>query len=166
MDKDSAQILKAALGEELDSCHADNRKQQPSLPVDHWPSAVLLERAKYLRELARNGDGVAGETLREYPQHYAALTFRSRSGEAEVHDNFADMFLILAGTTILVTGGKVVGARQIGPGETRGDSIEGGTRLQLRTGDIAHVPAGTPHQMLIEGTNTVTYFVRKNQESE
>jgi mannose-6-phosphate isomerase-like protein (cupin superfamily) len=165
MDKDSAQILKAIVGE--DPAPRPSRAIRPAHPahVDHWTPAVLLERARYLRELARNSDGTASETLREYPQHYSALTFRSRSGEAEVHEKFADMFLILAGTTILVTGGRVAGARQVGPGETRGDSIEDGTRQHLRTGDIAHIPAGTPHQMLLEGNNTVTYFAMKTQES-
>src|SRR5580698_3069805 len=118
MDKDSAQILKAVIGEE-----PAPRPMRAVNPVDHWTPAVLLERARYLRELARNSDGVGSEILREYPQHYCGLTFRNRSGEAEVHEKFADMFLILAGTTILVSGGRVAGARQIGPGETRGDAI-------------------------------------------
>src|SRR6202161_1116856 len=122
-------------------------KPQPSgNPVDHWSPAVLLERAAYLRKLAKHGDGSASETLKEYPQHFAMLSFRSRDGEAEVHANFADLFCVLAGKATLVTGGTVSGARTIAPGETRGASIEGGTRRKLRAGDLIHVPAGTPHQ--------------------
>ncbi len=159
MDKDSAQILKAVMGEEAAP------KALRNIPVDHWTPAVLLERAMYLREIARHGDGLGSEILREYNRHFSVLTFRDRTGESEIHECYADMFYILAGSTTLVTGGKIVGARMVGPGETRGDAIEGGQHQQLRVGDVAHVPAGTPHQMLVDGNNTVTYFVMKNQES-
>jgi mannose-6-phosphate isomerase-like protein (cupin superfamily) len=135
-------------------------------PVDHWAPHILLERAAYLRKMARASDGSASETLREYPRHAAMLSFRSRSGEVEVHEKFADLFCVLAGTATLVTGGSVVGARTVAPGETRGDAIEGGSRQELKAGDVAHVPAGTPHQMLLEGDRTVTAFVLKIQESD
>jgi mannose-6-phosphate isomerase-like protein (cupin superfamily) len=137
----------------------------PKNPVDHWTPPLLLERAAYLRKLAKHGDGSASETLKEYPQHFAMLSFRSRSGEVEVHERFADLFVVLAGAATLVTGGTVTGARNAGPGETRGESIEGGTRQNLRPGDVAHVPAGTPHQMLLKGDETITSLVMKVQEA-
>ena len=132
--------------------------------VDHWSPAVLLERGAYLRKLARHGDGSASETLKEYPQHCAMLSFRSRDGEAELHEKLADLFCVLAGKATLVTGGVLNGARTIAPGETRGVSIEGGTRQTLRAGDVAHVPAGTPHQMLVKVEDTFTALVMKVQE--
>jgi mannose-6-phosphate isomerase-like protein (cupin superfamily) len=133
-------------------------------PVDHWSPAVLLERAAYLRKMAKHGDGSASEMLKEYPQHCAMLSFRSRDGEAEVHERFADLFLVLTGTATLATGGVVTGTRVIGPGETRGTAIEGGARQTLRAGDVAHVPAGTPHQMLLAGDQTITCLVMKVKE--
>ncbi|MGO8759521.1 MAG: hypothetical protein ACLQG3_15485 [Terracidiphilus sp.] len=133
-------------------------------PVDHWSPAVLMERAAYLRKLAKHGDGSASETLKEFPQHCAMLSFRSRDGEAEVHERFADLFCVLAGKATLVTGGVVAGARTAAPGETRGSSIEGGARQALRAGDVAHVPAGTPHQMLVKHDDTITCLVMKIQE--
>ncbi|MGA2909121.1 MAG: hypothetical protein ABSE36_15570 [Terracidiphilus sp.] len=132
--------------------------------VDHWSPAVLLERGAYLRKLAKHGDGSASETLKEYPQHCAMLSFRSRDGEAELHEKLADLFCVLAGKATLVTGGVLNGARTIAPGETRGVSIEGGTRQTLRAGDVAHVPAGTPHQMLVKVEDTFTALVMKVQE--
>jgi mannose-6-phosphate isomerase-like protein (cupin superfamily) len=140
------------------------KPQQPKNPVDHWSPAVLLERAAYLRKLAKHGDGSVSETLKEYPQHCAMLSFRSRDGEAEVHEKFADLFCVLAGKATLVTGGMVKGARTVAPGETRGTSIEGGTRQTLRAGDLAHVPAGTPHQILVKAEDTITCLVMKVQE--
>jgi mannose-6-phosphate isomerase-like protein (cupin superfamily) len=126
---------------------------------------VLLERAAYLRKLAAHGDGSASETLKEYPRHCAMLSFRSRDGEAEVHQDFADVFYVLEGRAVLVTGGAVVGARSVGPGETRGSSVEGGARQELRAGDVAHVPAGVSHQMLVAGEQTITCLVMKVQEN-
>lgn len=165
IDKLSAQILRTVVGDEPAPKPAGSKHPKPGA-ADHWTHAILLERAAYLRKLASAGDGSAGETLREYPQRRAMLSFRSRDGEVEVHEKFADLFCVLSGAATLVTGGAVVGARQTGPGETRGDSIEGGARQELRLGDVAHVPPGTPHQFLISSDKTVTCFVLKIQEME
>ena len=81
-----------------------------------------------------------------------------------MHEKLADLFCVLAGKATLVTGGVLNGARTIAPGETRGVSIEGGTRQTLRAGDVAHVPAGTPHQMLVKVEDTFTALVMKVQE--
>jgi mannose-6-phosphate isomerase-like protein (cupin superfamily) len=169
MDKIEKAILKEVLPAEKDvapaaaSARAVGKKA--ALHLDHWSSAVLLERAAYLHKMARQGDGSASETLKEYPRHNAMLSFRSRDGEAEAHENFADVFYVLEGRVTLVTGGTIVGARLTKPGETRGDSIEGGARQELRAGDVAHVPAGLPHQMLVAGEQTVTCLVMKVQEN-
>lgn len=164
IDKVSAHILRAVMSDEPAPKPSRRKSADPAEP-DHWTQPVLLERAAYLRKLARAGDGQASETLRKYPQHRAMLSFRSRNGEVEVHEKWADLFCVLAGAATLVTGGTVVGARLIAPGETRGNSIEGGTRQELRPGELVHIPAGTPHQFLVSGEKTITCFVMKIQES-
>ncbi len=136
MDNLAKEILKDVSLEEI----APKVQKRP--PVDHWTPAVLLERAAYLRKVAKYGDGSASETIKEYPQHIAMLSVRSRNGDAEMHQSFAHMFHVLAGTAKLVTGGVLLRARAVEPGETHGDSIEGGTSQELRAGDIVHVPAG------------------------
>ena len=133
---------------------------------DHWTPAQLLERAKQLRELAAQGDGSASETLERYPHHYTMLAFRSRSGGGELHQNFADLFYILDGHATVLTGGDVVDAKTTGPGEVRGASVKGGSRQDLKAGDVVHIPAGMPHQMLVAEGETVTYFVVKIQENQ
>ena len=165
IDRVSAQILRAVMGDEPAPRSARSNTSDPGAP-GHWPPPILLERAAYLRKLARAGDGQASETLREYPRHRIMLSFRSRNGEVEVHEKFADVFYVLAGAATLVTGGTVCGARIVAPGETRGDAIEGGVRLELRAGEFVHVPAGTPHQFLVSSEKTITCFVLKIQESE
>jgi quercetin dioxygenase-like cupin family protein len=140
-------------------------KKEPTPCLDHWSPAILLERAAYLSRLAKHSDGSASETLKEYPRHFTMLSFRSRDGQAELHESFADLFYVLEGRATLVTGGTIAGAETVAPGEVRGLSVEGGARQELRAGDVAHVPAGVPHQMLVAGEKTVTCFVVKIQEN-
>jgi mannose-6-phosphate isomerase-like protein (cupin superfamily) len=168
MERFETQILRELLPAEKDlmppPAKQQARDKDAAGHLDHWSAAVLLERGAYLRKLAKYGDGQASETLKEYPQHATMLSFRARDGEAELHENFADVFYVLDGRATLVTGGAVIGMRTVGPGEIRGDRIEGGRRQELRAGDVAHVPAGVPHQMLMTGDRTFTSFVVKIRE--
>ena len=131
---------------------------------DHWSTAELLERAKHLQAMAEKGDGSASETLQKYPHHYTMLAFRRSNGGGELHQHFADVFYILDGHATVVTGGHLVDQKTTGPGEIRGKAVEGGARQELKAGDIVHIPAGMPHQMLVTDGGTVTYFVVKAEE--
>jgi mannose-6-phosphate isomerase-like protein (cupin superfamily) len=146
---------------------APRAKRSKDAPPEahHWSRPTLMERAAYLRKLAAYSEGSASETLKEYPQHATMLSVRGRDGIAEQHERFADLFIVLDGRATLVTGGKVAGAHEIAPGEIRGTAVEGGSRVELRTGDFAHVPAGVPHQILVPGDKTFAAFVVKIQET-
>lgn len=139
--------------------------QAQTMKSDHWSKAELLQRAKQLQEQAAKGDGSASETLEKYPHHYTMLAFREKSGGGELHQNFADMFVILDGHATVVTGGSIVDQKSIGPGEIRGKSVEGGTKQEVKAGDVVHIPAGMPHQTLVADGDTVTYFVVKAEET-
>jgi mannose-6-phosphate isomerase-like protein (cupin superfamily) len=167
MDSDrlSRRILNA-INPELPEPRVPRKKagKDAAMQLDHWPHAILMERASYLRKLAKHSDGSASETLKDYPQHLTMLSFRSRDGVVEMHEDFADLFVVLDGRATLVTGGTIAGAEMTGPGEIRGVSIVGGAGQELRAGDVAHVPAGLPHQMLVPGDKTFTAFVMKIKE--
>jgi uncharacterized RmlC-like cupin family protein len=94
------------------------------------------------------------------------MLFRSSDGGAEFHEKFADLFYVLDGAATLLTGGTIIGNLEIDCGEFRGVSIEGGTRQELRSGDVAHVPAGVPHQMLVAAGRSISCFVVKIREAE
>jgi len=160
MDDLAREILKDMALEEI------GPRDQKRSPVDHWPPAILLERAAYLKKMARYGDGSASETLREYPQHSLGLLFRSRDGDAEMHEGYAFLFCVLAGTATLVTGGTLTHPRKAGPGQRNGDALEGGVRQELKQGEFVHVPAGIPHQFLVAGEKSIACFVVKIQETE
>ena len=132
--------------------------------LDLWSPVALLPRASALRSQAEQGDGAASVTLQAFPRHCAMLLVRTGDGLAELHENFADLFYILDGGAALITGGVIPDAASIAPGETRGSEIEGGARQELRAGDVAHVPAGLPHQMRVVAGQTITCLVMKIQE--
>jgi mannose-6-phosphate isomerase-like protein (cupin superfamily) len=134
--------------------------------VHRWSLTHMLERAEALRRIARYGHGSATESVTKYPGHSTMLTFRGHDGVAELHDEFADLYFVLDGRAILVTGGELVGGLPIDEGEYRGLTIENGTQQELRTGDVVHVPAGVPHQILVGGNRTITCFVVRIKESE
>lgn len=140
-----------------------NEKPDPQ-QVHHATRPVLMERIAYLRKMAKFGEGSAGEILHEYPRHNVQLSVRLRSGIAEQHENFADLFFILDGKATLLSGGDLVKPSVIAPGETRGDALTGATEQELRPGDIAHIPAGTPHQIVLPGDATFAALVVKIQE--
>lgn len=103
----------------------------------------------------------ASQELEQYGNHYTMVAERGQTGSSEVHQHEADIFVVESGEATIVTGGKIVNPRTQKPGEIRGSSIEGGERHHLGVGDIIHLPAGTPHQLLVEKGKPITYFVIK-----
>ena len=81
--------------------------------------------------------------------HGLLLVRREGDGEAEVHTTQADVMTVISGEGTLIVGGTVVGGHSTAPTEIRGSSINGGTRTAMAAGDIIHIPAGIPHQMLV-----------------
>jgi mannose-6-phosphate isomerase-like protein (cupin superfamily) len=99
--------------------------------------------------------------LARYGNHFLLLVSREETGSSEVHQHVADVFVVEAGEATLLTGGKMVKPHTTQPGEIRGSSIEGGERHALTTGDVVHISAGVPHQLLLEKGKPFTYFVVK-----
>jgi mannose-6-phosphate isomerase-like protein (cupin superfamily) len=130
---------------------------------DVYSPAELMAMEKKLEAKAA-GSGLATETIKKYSTDYSMLAFRSKSGQAEQHAKFADFYVVVAGEATLVSGGKMVNGKTTGEGELRGDSIEGGKETKLRKGDIAHIPANIPHQLMLAKGDTFQYFIIKVQE--
>ena len=133
--------------------------------LDSYTPEHLAEKAQALKQKAdQSGTGSASIVLEKYPGHFTMLAFRDRSGGAELHKEYADIDVILDGTCTLILGGTIPDAKTTGPGEVRGTSIQGGESTALHKGDILHIPANTPHQMLLPPGGTLTYFVIKALE--
>ena len=89
------------------------------------------------------------------------VAHREGSGLAEWHEKQADIMMISSGEVTVIHGGSIVDGKTTQPGEMRGSSIKGGTEVRLAAGDVLHIPAKVPHQMILGPGAQVTYFVAK-----
>jgi len=106
--------------------------------------------AAQLQTLAKTkASASSAATLGDYGSHAIKLSVRSASGGAEVHAHYDDVFVVIEGKATLVTGGTVLDAKTGEDGETKGSGIQNGTSHTIVKGDIIHVPAGTPHRLII-----------------
>jgi mannose-6-phosphate isomerase-like protein (cupin superfamily) len=104
---------------------------------------------------------VANEELANYGKHSLMVVHREGSGEAEIHESIADIFVVQSGHATLLVGGAVIGGKNTGPGEIRGSGIRGGEKRELAAGDMVHIPAGMPHQVTVEKGKQLTYVIVK-----
>ena len=131
------------------------------------PTGVVVwsgsELQGYGKKLApkMNAGKVASERLATFPNHFAMIAHREGDGEAERHEKQADLFVVASGAATLIYGGEVVSPKTTAPDEVRGPSIKGGERKALAAGDVVHIPAKIPHQLLVPAGREFTYFVMK-----
>jgi mannose-6-phosphate isomerase-like protein (cupin superfamily) len=137
---------------------------QEAMPTpDQYSPADLAAMEKTLEQKA-DASGLATETLKKYASDYTMLAFRSKSGKAELHEKFADFYFVVGGEATLVSGGHIVNSATTAPGEVRGDSVQDGKETKLKKGDIVHIPANIPHQLVLAKGATFQYFIVKVQE--
>jgi len=101
-----------------------------------------------------------GMPLLEVAGYKVHASRREGPGGAEVHEKDTDIIYVLAGSAVIVTGGKVVQGKTTAPDEIRGASIEGGEARSLVPGDVLVVPSGVPHWFR-EVRGPLTYYVVK-----
>jgi len=111
-----------------------------------WNQAALQTRVMAAKLDAHQ---VGLESMGNWGNHSLELVHRAGNGQAEVHSNRVDIITVLAGEGTLIIGGTMVEARTTGTGEIRGKSITGGTSHKMAPGDVFHIPAKLPHQMLV-----------------
>lgn len=120
-----------------------------------------------LAALAANAEakGSDGTTLGDYRSHALKLSVRTESGGAELHAHFDDVIVVTEGNAELVTGGTIIDPHPGSDGELTGSGIRNGKTRPIAKGDIVHIPAGTPHQMILPNGITFSVFVVKVRES-
>ena len=106
-----------------------------------------------------NPQKVATEAMGTFGNHLFMLAHREGNGEAELHEKVADVFVAQSGDATVIVGGSMVDGKTTAPGEVRGPSIKGGVSKKLAPGDVVHIPANTPHQLMVE--KRFTYLVVK-----
>jgi mannose-6-phosphate isomerase-like protein (cupin superfamily) len=140
---------------------------QTTEPVVHTAADLQQLQAKLTETAKTSPNGLAIGRLEDYGNDYTLLVVRTRTGEAERHQFFADQMVIKEGSITLVTGGGMQGEHPNNgagrPGETLGSSIDGGKEVVLHAGDIVHIPAGIPHWIKVATGTTTTYLVFKEK---
>jgi mannose-6-phosphate isomerase-like protein (cupin superfamily) len=98
------------------------------------------------------------------PGHAGILLRRTLPGKAELHETETDIWYVIDGGCILVTGGSLIDAKQESPGQIRGSGISGGEERKISKGDFIRIPNGVPHWVKkIEG-GEIVYIVVKYVE--
>jgi mannose-6-phosphate isomerase-like protein (cupin superfamily) len=100
-------------------------------------------------DAAKMDDHKVRQDRTSWGNHALLAIRREGDGEAEVHDTQVDVIFVRSGEGTLIIGGTVVDPRTTAPGEIRGKSITGGVSKKMVPGDVFHIPAKLPHQMLV-----------------
>jgi mannose-6-phosphate isomerase-like protein (cupin superfamily) len=96
--------------------------------------------------------------LTQHATYVIQLFQRKQSGGVEQHMDWNEYFIVQDGDATFNYGGASVNAMETRRGERMGDSIAGGSTIQLHKGDVVMVPAGTPHQFVLVPGATIRYL--------
>ena len=129
-----------------------------SATVEASSATQIGDLEQSLCKQAAASNGMAGASLAEYPGHYTQLIFRDKSGEVEIHQQFDEIMIVISGNAMVKTGGTPENLRTVKPGELRGTATRGGTSTAMEKGNLVHIPATTPHQVIVPAGGFVTYI--------
>jgi len=94
----------------------------------------------------------------QFEHHSWSLAHREKSGVVESHGTRTIVMIVQSGEAILVVGNDIVDAKNTSPTEVRGSSIRNGIERKVSAGDVINMPAGLPHQFLLEPGKQITYI--------
>lgn len=128
--------------------------------VTHWSAASMKN---WRAQLAPKIDAhhVATEGLGNFGKYSFVAVVRNGSGQAEFHENDADIMIIQSGEGTLVTGGTIVDPKTTQPHEVRGSGINGGKETRVTAGDVVTIPPKTPHLMKLDPGKEIVYMAVK-----
>jgi len=137
-----------------------------ALPAAGQEAAKLVfVPGKQIEEDIRKARANMGEQeinlIERTPEHAGILLRRTAPGKGEVHESETDVWYVIDGGCILVTGGTLIDAKPEGPGQIRGTGILGGEERKIGKGDFIRIPNGMPHWVKkIEGGELVYIVVK------
>ena len=125
-----------------------------------WKSDDLKSYEKKLAP-KMNEHKSANEELAKYASYRIEIVHREGDAEAETHVNNSEVFFIVSGEATEIVGGTPVGNKTVSPGEIHGSALNGGSRTELRAGDVLRMPANVTHRMLVATGKQITFMVVK-----
>jgi mannose-6-phosphate isomerase-like protein (cupin superfamily) len=153
-------IVMVAMAALVTPCYA-----QAQAKADVFSGEAVQSQLTALIQAAK-ATGGSGTTLGDYQSHAIKLSVRTATGGAEIHAHYDDIFFVTGGSAKLVTGGNVIHAKTDGEGETKGSGIENGKSETIAKGDVVHIPAGLPHQLILAPGSAYSSIVIKVKESQ
>jgi uncharacterized RmlC-like cupin family protein len=97
----------------------------------------------------------------DFGNHILSISHREKDGRAELHQTKVDVMIVQSGEATLVYGGQVIDPQPTAPNEIQGSGIKGGTRIEVKAGDVIHIPTGIPHQFFLAPGKQITYMLVK-----
>lgn len=132
--------------------------QQPANPQVPTDKASYMSAADLAAAIAKGPTDRPNSTTRIFSLAPYNVNVEKRQPVAQgasAHDATAELFHVLEGSGVMVTGGTIPNATRNGT-NLQGKTIEGGTHQALNKGDWLIVPVGVPHQFVdIKGNLTI-----------
>ena len=94
----------------------------------------------------------------QFEHHSWSLAHREKSGIVESHLTRTIVMIVQSGEATLVVGTDVTDQKNTSPTEIRGTAIRNGIERKVSAGDVINMPAGLPHQFILEPGNQITYI--------
>jgi mannose-6-phosphate isomerase-like protein (cupin superfamily) len=112
--------------------------------------AALIAKARVDR---KEGQALLAQSMIQLAPYNVSLEYRASVANAAVHETEAELFYVVDGSAMLVTGGRLKEEKRTNAANLSGSGIEGGTSRHVSKGDFVIVPEGTPHWFsAIDGT--------------
>jgi mannose-6-phosphate isomerase-like protein (cupin superfamily) len=129
---------------------------------NYWSAFQLDNLGRSLAAEVGDNNAAVLDRIIDHGAYFAAIVHREPGpGFSESHADWADIYFVTAGNGVLIVGGTILNQSEGTPGEVRGTEIEGGTVQRLAVGDVVHIPAGTPHHVLVPDGEQITYYILK-----
>ena len=134
--------------------------QQPAAPapssaasrtmVSAADVAALIAKARVDR---KENQALLAQSMIRLDPYNVSLEYRAAVANAAVHETEAELFYVVDGSAMLVTGGRLKNESRTNAANLSGSGIEGGVSRHVAKGDFVMVPEGTPHWFsAIDGT--------------
>ena len=148
-------------------CSASAFTQQAANPQAPADKASYMSAADLAAAIAKVPTDRPSSNVRVFSFGAYNVNVEKRNPVAQgaaAHEAVAELFHVLDGSGVIVTGGTIPNGTKNGT-NLQGKTIEGGTRQTLSKGDWVLVPSGVPHQFAdIKGNLTIMSMYLPNSK--
>lgn len=124
---------------------APGRAAPPGIRPAPGHMAIRASRASIERTIAATEANAPLHTQDNFTANF--VLFKGRVGPWESHAHCADIYFVQTGEGMIETGGSIVNAKDVSPGEPRGTAVQGASRHPVGRGTLIVIPRGVAHHM-------------------